>query len=115
MSLLRVLSTEGDYKALIDAVERPANGITLCSGSVGAWPDHDFSGMMQRLGHRVHFLHLRNTRREDTAIGGSFHESGHVEGPTDMVQLVTTWVSSDWPPGGPVRISRHHCGAAKPC
>lgn len=88
MGLPRVMSTESDYKALIDAVDMPANGITLCSGSLGARPDNDLPGMMQRLGHRVHFLHLRNTRREGTAIRGSFHESGHIEGDTDMVQLV---------------------------
>ncbi len=88
MGLPRIMSTEGDYKALMDAVDTPANGITLCSGSLGARPDNDLPGIMQRLGHRVHFLHLRNTRREGTAIRGSFHESGHIEGDTDMVQLV---------------------------
>ena len=42
----------------------PANGVTLCSGSLGARPDNDLPGMMQRLGERVHFLHLRNVTRE---------------------------------------------------
>ncbi|PCJ07762.1 MAG: mannonate dehydratase [Rhodobacteraceae bacterium] len=88
MGLPRIMSTEADYQALIDAVDTPANGITLCSGSLGARSDNDLPGMMQRLGHRVHFLHLRNTRREGTELHGSFHESGHIEGDTDMVQLV---------------------------
>jgi mannonate dehydratase len=60
------MSTEEDYRTIMEAVDSPANGITLCSGSLGARPDNDLPGMMRRLGHRVHFLHLRNVKR-DTA------------------------------------------------
>ena len=88
MGLPRVMSTEADYKALIDTIDTPANGITLCSGSLGARPDNDLPGMMERLGHRVHFLHLRNTQRDGSTVPGSFQESGHIDGNTDMVQLV---------------------------
>ena len=70
------------------AVDRPANGITLCSGSLGARPDNDLPGMMERLGDRVHFLHLRNVKRETAGIRGSFHEAEHLTGDTDMVALV---------------------------
>ena len=61
------MSTEADYAAMIAAVDSPANGITLCSGSLGARPDNDLPGMMRRLGDRVHFLHLRNVTRETDA------------------------------------------------
>jgi len=88
LGLPRVVSTEEDYARLVAAVDSPANGITLCSGSLGVSPANDLPGMMERLGDKVHFLHLRNVRREDDAFPGSFHESAHLDGNTDMVALL---------------------------
>ncbi|MDA7430940.1 mannonate dehydratase [Primorskyibacter aestuariivivens] len=88
LGLPRIMSTEADYAAVMRAVDRPANGITLCSGSLGARPDNDLPGMMERLGDRVHFLHLRNVKRETPEIRGSFFEDEHLAGDTDMVALV---------------------------
>ncbi|SHH17897.1 mannonate dehydratase [Cognatishimia maritima] len=88
LGLPRIMSTEADYKQLVDALDSTANGITLCSGSLGVHPENDLAGMMRRLGHRVHFLHLRNVRREGEAFPGSFHEAAHLEGNTDMVALI---------------------------
>ena len=88
LGLPRVMSTEAHYTKLMQAVDRPANGITLCSGSLGARPDNDLPGMMERLGDRVHFLHLRNVTRESDGIRGSFYEAEHLGGDTDMVALV---------------------------
>lgn len=88
LGLPRVMSTEADYAERMAAVDLPANGITLCSGSLGARPDNDLAGMMERLGERVHFLHLRNVRRDSDAIRGSFFEDEHLAGQTDMVALV---------------------------
>lgn len=88
LGLPRIMSTEADFKAIMDAVDSPANGITLCSGSLGARPDNDLPGMMERLGDRVHFLHLRNVRRETDGIAGSFYEAEHLGGDTDMVALI---------------------------
>jgi len=70
------------------AVDSPANGITLCSGSLGVRADNDLPGMMRRLGPRVHFVHLRNVCRETDILPNSFHEAAHLEGVTDMVDLV---------------------------
>lgn len=88
LGLPRIMSTEAQYAQVMQAVDIPANGITLCSGSLGARPDNDLPGMMQRLGDRVHFLHLRNVKRESTGIRGSFYEAEHLGGDTDMVALV---------------------------
>ena len=89
LGLPRIMSTEDDYKTILEEVDLPANGITLCSGSLGVRHDNDILGMMKRLGHRVHFLHLRNVKRESTSIPGSFFEASHLDGDTDMVGLIT--------------------------
>ncbi len=88
LGLPRIMSTEAHYAAVMQAVDRNANGITLCSGSLGARPDNDLPGMMERWGSRVHFLHLRNVKRETGDIRGSFFEDEHLRGDTDMVALV---------------------------
>jgi len=88
LGLPRIFSTEDHYMQAMRAVDSPANGITLCSGSLGARPDNDLPGMMDRLGDRVHFLHLRNVTREGAGIRGSFYEDEHLAGDTDMVALV---------------------------
>ena len=95
LGLPRVMSTEADYKAIMDAVDIPANGITLCTGSLGARPDNDLPGMMHRLGDRVHFLHLRNVTRESGDTRGSFHEAEHLGGDTDMVALIAAVVREE--------------------
>lgn len=88
LGLPRIMSTEADFAERIAAVDLPANGITLCSGSLGARPDTDLPGMMRRLGDRVHFLHLRNVRRDGDTIPDSFFEDEHLGGQTDMVALI---------------------------
>ena len=88
LGLPRIMSREADYARMTGAVDLPANGITLCSGSLGARGDNDLPGMMRRLGGRVHFLHLRNVVRMDDALCGSFYESELLDGGVDMPALV---------------------------
>jgi mannonate dehydratase len=95
LGLPRIMSTEADYRAILDAVDSPANGMTLCSGSLGARPDNDLPGMMERLGPKVHFLHLRNVKRDGDAIAGSFFEAEHLGGDTDMVALIAAVVKEE--------------------
>jgi mannonate dehydratase len=95
LGLPRVMSTEADYVAMMQAVDTPANGITLCTGSLGARPDNDLPGMMERLGERVHFLHLRNVTRETGAVRGSFYEAEHLGGDTDMVAVLAAAVREE--------------------
>ncbi len=86
MGLPRIVSTEADIGALLGAVDSPANGLTLCSGSLGAGPANDVPGIAARFARRVHFAHLRNVAKE---ADGSFTEADHLDGDTDMVALVT--------------------------
>lgn len=88
LGLPRIMSTEEDYRRIMEAVDLNANGITLCTGSLGARSDNDLPGMMKRLGDRVHFLHLRNVKRETDSVQGSFFEAEHLGGDTDMVAVI---------------------------
>jgi mannonate dehydratase len=88
LGLPRIMSTEADFVQVLKAVDSPANGVTLCSGSFGARPDNDLPGIMTRLGDKVHFLHLRNVKRDTTDLVGSFYEAEHLAGDTDMVALI---------------------------
>lgn len=95
LGLPRIMSTEGDYQAVLDAVDMPANGVTFCTGSFGARADNDLPAMMQRLGPRVHFLHLRNVRREGANLRDSFHEAEHLGGNTDMVAVIAAILAEE--------------------
>ncbi|WP_109565471.1 mannonate dehydratase [Jannaschia seohaensis] len=86
--LPRIVSTETDYEALLAAAPSSANGITFCTGSLGARPDVDLPGMATRLGPHIHFAHLRNVRRETETVPCSFFEDAHLEGSTDMVAVI---------------------------
>lgn len=88
LGLPRIMSTAEDYAAILDAVDSHSNGVTLCSGSLGARPDNDLPAMMDRFAPKVHFLHLRNVKRDTNALAGSFFEAEHLEGDTDMVALI---------------------------
>jgi mannonate dehydratase len=95
LGLPRIMSTEADFVHMLRAVDSPANAMTFCSGSLGARLDNDLPGMMERLGDRVAFLHLRNVTRETNAVAGSFHEAEHLGGDTDMVALIAAIVREE--------------------
>ncbi len=91
--LPRIASTADDYAALFDAVPSPANGMCYCTGSLGVRADNDLAAIARRFAARIHFAHLRATRREGD--GRTFHESAHLEGDVDMVAVLKELVAED--------------------
>jgi len=83
--LPRIVSTASDARALLAAVPSASNGLTLCAGSYGARADNDLAAMVREFGSHIHFVHLRNVRRE---ADGSFYESEHLDGDNDIVGLI---------------------------
>ncbi|MEM1235960.1 MAG: mannonate dehydratase [Pseudomonadota bacterium] len=84
LGLPRIVSDADDIDWVMSAHDAPANGLTLCSGSLGANTANDVPGIAVRHADRIHFVHLRNVRKFPD---GSFEEAAHLEGDTDMVAL----------------------------
>jgi mannonate dehydratase len=84
--LPRIVSTQEDLDFIVGSVDSVANGVTLCTGSLGARPGNDLPAMARHFANRIHFAHLRNVAKEPD---GSFMEADHLAGDTDMVAVIT--------------------------
>jgi mannonate dehydratase len=87
LGLPRIVSNRNDIAWIMDEVDELANGLTLCSGSLGANPDNDVAQIATEFAARIHFAHLRNVTKDDD---GSFQEAAHLDGDVDMVAVVKT-------------------------
>lgn len=85
LGLPRVMSTAKDIDDIVSAVPSTANGLCFCTGSFGARADNDLVAMLRKNAERVHFLHLRNTKRDNE---GNFYEADHLAGDTEMASII---------------------------
>ncbi|WP_233169268.1 mannonate dehydratase [Hymenobacter sp. BT523] len=86
LGLPRVVSTADDLALLFGACDVPANGLTFCTGSLGVRADNDLPAIARRFAARIHFIHLRATKREENPR--NFHEADHLTGDVDMYAVV---------------------------
>jgi mannonate dehydratase len=86
LGLPRIVSSGKDIDRLLKAVPNRSNGICFCTGSLGAGEHNDLVAIAKNIGTRMHFVHLRNTRRDQH---GNFYEADHLDGDTDMYAVVS--------------------------
>ncbi|MCP9199088.1 mannonate dehydratase [Gramella sp. GC03-9] len=85
LGLPRVVSTQEDIEQIFKGVDIPANGLCYCTGSLGARPENDLLEIFEKSKNRVHFLHLRNVKKETSGV---FRESDHLDGDVPMAKVV---------------------------
>jgi mannonate dehydratase len=85
LGLPRVVSTRADYQYIFDQVTPLSNGITFCTGSLGVRKDNDLPAIFEAFADRVHFLHLRSTKRD---AEGNFFEADHLTGDVDITRVI---------------------------
>jgi mannonate dehydratase len=87
--LPRIVKNCNDLARLVRIIDSPANGLTLCSGSLGAAPENNVEALVRLFGsmNRIHFAHLRNIK---VNAAGDFEETAHKSdcGSLDMAAIV---------------------------
>jgi mannonate dehydratase len=85
LGLPRVVSAAEDFNYFLNKVDNSANGVCFCTGSLGASSKNDLPKMVQSIGEKIHFVHLRNVAKDEE---GNFYEADHLGGDNDMVAIV---------------------------
>lgn len=105
LGLPRIVSDQEDIDFILNAVDSPANGLTFCTGSLGANPANDLPAMARRFAGRTHFAHLRNVRKDPD---GSFEEAAHLEGDTDMPAVIAAFLAEEKATGRKIPLRPDH-------
>ncbi|MEP6673689.1 MAG: mannonate dehydratase [Ferruginibacter sp.] len=105
LGLPRIVSTEDDINFILSSVPNKSNGICFCTGSLGAGAHNDLTAIAKNIGTRMHFIHLRNTRRDEH---GNFYEADHLDGDTDMYAVMKEILETQQKVGAPIPFRPDH-------
>ena len=81
----RIVSNYQEIKFLLECCPSPSNGLTFCSGSLGASANNDLVKIIEDFGDKIHFVHLRNVTLEED---GSFYEADHLHGSVPIEKVM---------------------------
>lgn len=84
--LPRIIKDRESLKKLLELVPSKYNGLTFCTGSLGASSKNDLPAMIREFGDRIYFAHLRNVKVVDNHFNETAHESN--TGSLDMYEIV---------------------------
>lgn len=98
--LPRIITDQDALERVINIIDSPSNGITFCSGSLGALLSNNLAQIARRFASRIHFVHMRNV---SVTGNKSFHEAPHLSrlGSIDMYSIMKALVENDY--CGPIR------------
>ena len=105
LGLPRVVCNADDINFLLSSVPDESNGICFCTGSLGARAGNDLPAIVRNIGARLHFVHLRNTTRDEF---GNFYEADHLGGDTDMYTVVKEILTIQQKAGEPIPFRPDH-------
>lgn len=105
LGLPRIVSTQSDIDWIMKAHADPANGLTLCSGSLGSGAGNDVPVIARAFGERIHFVHLRNVSKSPD---GSFSEAAHLTGDVDMVAVIDEVLKAETKRGADIPFRADH-------
>ncbi|NAS13824.1 mannonate dehydratase [Poritiphilus flavus] len=88
LGLPRVVSTAKDFSRILMNTPAKSNGITFCTGSLGARADNELLDMIREFGESIYFVHLRNVKRD----GADFYEAEHLEGDVPMPEVMKAFI-----------------------
>ena len=84
--LPRIITDKAAVEKLLAMVPSKYNGLTLCTGSLGASPNNDMVEIIKAAGDRIYFAHLRNVQINNQWFNETAHESN--AGSLDMYEIV---------------------------
>jgi mannonate dehydratase len=105
LGLPRIVSDGDDLDFILTSVPIESNGLCFCTGSLGANPKNDLPALAKKAGKRIHFVHLRNTKRDQH---GNFYEADHLDGDTDMYAVMKEILSIQQQVNKPIPFRPDH-------
>ena len=105
LGLPRILSSAEDFEKLIEAVPSEANGLCLCTGSLSSAGSNDMVCMMKQFAPRIHFVHLRNVKRNAV---GDFMETNLFEGDVDVYGVMKAMLEEEERRGASIVLRPDH-------
>jgi mannonate dehydratase len=105
LGLPRIASNKADLEYIINGVNKEHNGICFCTGSLGAGAKNDITDIFEAVKHRVHFIHLRNVRKDGA---GNFYEADHLDGDVNMYKIMSAIVAENSMRSKPIPFRPDH-------